>query len=122
MAYRDNVTALASKLGIPNDPGLREEDLGIVQITFLQVSNGIEIGVTNIPATDMNRGGRLFFQDLATEEDGDRAVQMKCDDALRQAAVTYFAELWEDNPVQGKRQMLDAIRDPKNTDIEIFWK
>jgi hypothetical protein len=124
MTYRENVNALAQKLGISNDPGLREEDLSIAQVTFVQVSHGIEIGVTNIPATNMNRGGRLFFQSLTTVtiEDEDRMFTLKCDDALREKAARYFAELWEPDPVPGKRILLDAIRDPKHTEIEIIWK
>jgi hypothetical protein len=124
MAYRDNVNALAAKLGISNDPSLREEELGIGKLVFVSVENGAETNVTIIDATDMNRGGRLFFQGMATitAEDEDRMTSLNCNDTMREKAARYFAELWEDNPVPGKRKLLDAIRDPKNTTVEIFWK
>ncbi|MDE2021885.1 MAG: hypothetical protein KGI71_03145 [Patescibacteria group bacterium] len=120
MAYRDNVNALARKLGISNDPGLREEDILVAQVTFVRKDGN----VTNSAGTDMNRAGRLFFQALATEseEEDDWNGIMGCDEKLLKAATEYFAELWEPNPVPGKRKMLDALRDPRCVQIEIFRK
>jgi hypothetical protein len=120
MAYRDNVNALAKKLGISNDPGLREEDIFVAQVTFVREDGS----VTNIPATDMNRAGRLFFQALATdsEEEDDWNGIMDCNGELLRKAAEYFAELWEPDPVPGKRKMLDALRDPRCAQIEIFRK
>ncbi len=119
MAYKDNVTALARKLGISNDPGLREEDLHIEQLSFLRDDGR----VTSILGSAMNRGGRLFFQARAMTAEGEvDAVPMKCNVALRQAAAEYFAELWEPNPVRGKRKLLDAIRNPHNIEVTLFQK
>lgn len=118
MTYRDNVSAMAKKLGVSNDPALREDSLGIAQLSFIQADGT----VTNIAGSDMNRGGRLFFQYWATNDDGTWLTGLDCNDRLRQLAADYFAELWEPNPEPGKRKLLDAIREPKNTSIEILWK
>ena len=118
MAYQDNVSVLAAKLGVSNNPRLREEDITVVQVSFVR-SDG---SVTNIEATDMNRAGRLFFQDLATDDDGGWAGIVECDEKLLRSAAEYFAELWEPNPVPGKRKMLDALRDPQCVEVEIFKK
>lgn len=115
MTYRDNVTALAHKLGISNDPGLREEDMGITKLCFM--NDAFE--PSTIVATDMNRGGRLFFQDLATNGE-ERLTQMICDDKLRERAANHFAELWDPDPKIGKRKLLDAIRFSQS--VEIIWK
>ncbi len=109
MAYRDNVSKLASKLGISNDPGLREEDLKIAELRFANHAGE----VVSVVATDMNRGGRLFFQDL-TRDGHDKVV---IDDALLIHAAEFFAELWEPNPEPGKRKLLDAICSSKWVDI-----
>lgn len=117
MAYRDNVSALALKLGISNDPGLEEEDIQVVQVSFVRADGS----VTNIEATPMNRAGRLFFQAIATR-DGDWFGILRASPGFLKEAEEYFAELWEPNPVPGKRKMLDAIRDPQTVEIEIFKK
>jgi hypothetical protein len=121
MAYRDNVSALAEKLGISNDPGLREEDLGIAELRFTDGHGNV---LTRIEATPMNKGGRLFFQSLGTitVEDGDRMASLHVNESLREKAAQHFAELWESNPEPGKRVLLDAIRDPKHHEVEIVWK
>src|SRR4051812_22184316 len=121
MAYRDNVSALAAKLGISNDPGLREEDLGIAELRFTDGQGNI---LTTIGATPMNMGGRLFFQALGTItlEDEDRMASLHVNERLREQAARHFAELWEPNPEPGKRALLDAIRDPKHIEVELGWK
>jgi hypothetical protein len=118
MPYQDNVTALATKLGISNNPRLREEDITVAQISFVRADGY----VTNIEATDLNRAGRLFFQDLATDDDGSWTGVIECNDELLRAASEYFAELWEPNPVPGKRKMLDALRDPLCVEINVVRK
>ncbi len=117
MAYRDNVSALAAELGISNDPGLREEDLQIASLRF-ESYNGDE---TTVEATNMNRGGRLFIQKEATFHlDKIPLMVIDCDDDLRKKAAEYFAELWEDDLVPGKRPLIDAIR--KHDVIAITYK
>ncbi len=117
MTYRDNVTALATKLGISNEPRLREVDIEVIQVSFIH-SDG---SVTNIEATPMNQAGRLFFQAVATKN-GDWYGIQEMTVALREEAQEYFAELWEPNPVHGKRKMLDAFRDPLTVEICIMKK
>jgi hypothetical protein len=58
MAYRDNVSALAELRGISNNPGLREEDIGIGGLHFFDDRGGR----TRVISTSMNRASRLFFQ------------------------------------------------------------
>lgn len=121
MAYRDNVSALAAKLGISNDPGLREEDLKIAELRFTDGQGNV---LTTITATPMNKGGRLFFQALGTitVEDEDRMTSLHVDERLKEKAAKHFAELWEPNPEPGKRALLDAIRDPRHAQVELGWK
>lgn len=119
MAYRDNVSALAAELGISNDSSLREEDLQIASLRF-QSYNGDE---TTVEATNMNRGGRLFIQAHATiSMDKIPCMEIPCDDRLRACAAQYFAELWEDNPVPGKRPLIDAIRKYDVIAITYKWE
>jgi hypothetical protein len=121
MAYRDNVSALAAKLGISNDPGLREEDLAISELRFTDGQGNV---LATIEATPMNKGGRLFFQALGTitTEDEDRMASLHINESLREKAARHFAELWEPNPEPDKRALLDAIRNPKHHEVEIVWK
>lgn len=121
MTYRENVSALATKLGISNDPGLHEEDLAIKELRFTDSEGNI---LTTIEATPMNKGGRLFFQVLGTMtfEDEDRMTSLFLHEAFRERAAQYFAELWEPNPEPGKRTLLDAIRDPKHAKVVLGWK
>lgn len=115
MAYRDNVTNLAAIMGISNDPQLREEDLAIAGLRFVDVDDH----EASVEATHLNRGGRLFFEMLA-DNNGERVSDLTVDDALRARAAEYFAELWEPNPIPGKRVLLDAIRTAVH--VEIIWK
>jgi hypothetical protein len=112
MGYRDNITELAARLGISNNPGLREVDIKIAEMYFTTLSGD----TVEITATDMNRGGRMFFQSLM--ENGSNKIVIV--DAFRSKAAKFFAELWEPNPVPGKRKLLDAIR--ASSHVEIFKK
>jgi hypothetical protein len=118
MAYRDNVTTLAHKVGITNDPSLREEDLRIEQLRFYNFTGE---GVV-IDASPMNRGGRLFIEAEATSHDIIEFSVIPCDERLRARAAEYFAELWEENPVLGKRPFLDAIRQYDQISITYKWE
>lgn len=121
MTYRENVSAFAKALGISNDPCLREEDLTISELRFTDGKGNL---LTKIEATPMNRGGRLFFQLRGTinRKDEDRMASLWVNDRLRGDAADYFAELWEPNPEPGKRQLLDAIRNPNHIKVELVWK
>lgn len=119
MGYRNNVSALAAELGISNDPGLREEDLQIARMRFYSFDGPVAV----VEATDMNRGGRLFIQAHATiSKDEIPRTEIPCDDRLRACAAQYFAELWEDNPVPGKRPLIDAIRKYDVVVITYKWE
>lgn len=119
MTYRDNVSALAAKLGISNDPGLREEELGIAKLLFCNYGLTVK---TTIEASGMNRGGRLFFQSKSTNPNTGQprgAIELV---EIIVEAQQYFAELWESNPEPGKRPLLDAIRSLEHSSVEIVWK
>lgn len=107
MAYRDNVTKLANALGISNDPSLREDDIVVWWLKFKSHDNT----TINITGTEMNRGGRLFFQSLVEEQVGKNIIDI--DETILARAREYFAELWEENPVIGKRPLIDALRASK---------
>jgi len=111
MTYRNNVSRLAAKLNLSNDPGLREEDIRIAELVFT-THDGTEIP---IPGTDMNRGGRLFFQYFCAGPE-----RLVINEAFLVSAKTYFAELWEPDPVPGKRKLLDALRASKF--VRVIWK
>lgn len=119
MTYRENVTAQAAKLGISNDPGLREEDQEIAKLIFYDSSM---TALVTIEASSMNRGGRLFFQAHAPHPGTGRSRTILDLSDLQEEAEKYFAELWEPNPVPGKRTLLDAIRNRHHVVVEIVWK
>jgi hypothetical protein len=81
-----------------------------------------EGGPVVIEGTDMNRGGRLFFQGQAFYRGlaSISEVAMPLDNDVLTRAREYFAELWEPNPVPGKRKLLDAIR--SSSHVNIIWK
>ncbi len=107
MAYRNNITKVASALMISNEPTLDEDDLMIASLRFFN-GDGAE---TTIVASDMNRGGRLFLQYLTMiAEDPTFDSVLSCDDKFRKKAAEYFDELWEENPTPGKRPLIDAMR------------
>ena len=119
MAYRDNIFALAAKLGISNDPGLREEELGIAKLLFCDYGLNTK---TTIEATPMNRGGRLFFMSKSVDPNtGQPRASIELVEIIVEAQQ-YFAELWEPNPEPGKLALLDAIRDLGHSSVEIVWK
>jgi len=108
--YRENVSMLAKLLDVSNDPKLNEDDLTVASLLFAD-ENG---KTTEIAATPMNMGGRLFFQLLTkVTEPG---VPIPINDLFTMNAAVYFAELWED-PERGKRTLLDAIRANKTVTI-----
>lgn len=114
MGYRDNVAAMAARLGLENP--LREEDIRIKRLTFFDViPSGDDIV---IDATDMNRAGRLFIQD-ACSGGGIRATTVEFSDEFVERAKAHFAELWDDVGT-GKRPLLEAISLARGVDIS--WK
>ena len=114
MTYRDNVSSLAKKYGLSNNPGLREDSLHIKGLLFTTRDGE----VIPIEATDMNKGARLFIEDRALLSRIDQTLMI--DDVFLADATEYFAELWEPSPEPGKRKLLDAIRASKS--VRIIWK
>ncbi len=117
MTYRDNVTALANTMGISNDPGLREEDLGLGGLHFYDNRSGR----TRILGTKMNRASRMFFEHYAISVDGRRecvAVGGIRFRELKARATTFFAELWADN--ETPRALLDAFKEAES--VVLYWK
>lgn len=119
MTYKDNVTKVASAMMISNEPRLDEADLTIASLRFFN-AEGAE---TTIVASDMNRGGRLFLQYLTmiSEEPSFDSV-LSCNDMFREQAAEYFAELWEENPIPGKRPLIDAMRKYEYVAITYKWE
>ena len=118
MAYRDNVSALAAKLGIPNDPGLREEDMEIAALSFYEWGDD---ALLEIQATDMNRAGRLFFQAFARHsKSGHRRTILRLSD-MRAQAEEYFAERWEPTN-DSYPPLIGALHDEENCSVKITWK
>lgn len=116
MAYRDNVQALADKRSIPNP--LEEKDINVGGLRFWT-----DDGPVTIMGTDMNRGGRLFFQEEA--ENTPRITEsipgsLDTDGAFRARAAAFFAEVWEHEPGMGTHPVLDAIR--VATKVDLYWK
>lgn len=117
MAYRDNVTALAAKRGLANDPvtGLREEDLGIGGLLFGEEGSTM---VQRIIGGKMNRASRLFFEHHAWEgAERKRVISGPEFKELKVLAPSYFAELWEDT---SERPLLDAFKHAES--VAIYWK
>jgi hypothetical protein len=103
MARKENISALAQMLGIENGPnGLREEDLTVKRLDFYDGDNHI---VASVSMTEMNKAGRLFFQQFSNE--GIALIPLH--DMFRVVAKMYFAELWEDEP-DPSRTLIYAIR------------
>ena len=120
MTYRENVQTMCSKHRISNP--IREEDLTIAAVSFLVDGNWIRID-----GTEMNRAGRLFFQDFVRKLTNENATvltkngQSKRGSTVRAqlAAKWHFAENWEDAEEKG-RAMLIVFK--KATHITIHWK
>ena len=119
MTYKNNVTKVAAAMMISNEPGLDEDDLTIVSLRFFN-ADGAQ---TTIVASDMNRGGRLFLQYLTmiSEEPSFDSI-LSCNTKFQEQAADYFAELWEENPIPGKRPLIDAIRKYDFVGITYKWE
>jgi hypothetical protein len=108
--YRKNVQALCERLGLPNP--IREEDLMIARLSFYS-----RFSVIHIDATEMNRAGRLFFQERFKEQKYQGSIQLTT--PLRQEAAEFFAENWQDAEEKG-RKMLITIKHARHFIIK--WK
>ena len=113
MSYLENVQNLCNELGIANP--IEEESLQVASVRF-EISGQWE----EIPGTEMNRAGRLFFQtffprsDLVNPKDTHRNTSI-----VKYMAAIFFAEKWQDAETAG-RPMLTALK--AATKFRIFWK
>ncbi len=120
MSYHENVRLMCARNGIKNPIG--EEDLTVLAVSFLVDGNWVRVD-----GTEMNRAGRLFFQDFVSRYPGEEATVLKgdwsseCGSTLNAqiSARNHFAENWLDAEEKG-RAMLIAFR--KATHITVHWK
>lgn len=113
MPYHDNVQAMCDRLGISNDPKIRDEDVKIYSIKIHQIGLSTPIEVIG---TDTNRASRVYLQEIFCGKD---EGFLNAD--FKQKAATFFAELWEDAEKAG-RPLLIALKNPFSYLIEIRWK
>lgn len=108
--YLKNVQAMCDRLGLPNP--INEDDLQIKSISFYTATR-----VNWIEGTDMNRAGRLFFQEQmgVSRSSGPIAIT----ESLRASAASFFAENWHDAQEKG-RKMLIAFHGASR--FRIDWK
>jgi uncharacterized protein involved in tellurium resistance len=111
MGYRENVQALCDRLGISNDPKIREEDLEISAVNF-----EIDGEWQRIEGTEWNRAGRLFFQSIYCRVPGARELVIGL---VLKSAGEFFAENWDDAEKAG-RSMLIAFKKARYVMFE--WK
>lgn len=110
--YKANVQRLADACGIENP--LREQDLLIAALLF-RTLDGRE---TQILGTDLNRAGRLYFEDVCTFPTF-RASRIGYGERFIQNAMEYFGELSEDVG-KGTRPLIDAVA--SSNFVTIVWK
>ncbi len=108
--YRKNVQAMCDRLGLANP--IQEKDLSIARISFYSW-----FSVIHIDGTDMNRSGRLFFQERFGEKKYTGTIQIT--ETLRLEASKFFAENWIDATEKG-RKMLVALKSSQR--FKIQWK
>jgi hypothetical protein len=108
--YRENVQKLCKRLSLSNP--ICEEALFIRALTFYTRDR-----VIRIDGTEMNRAGRLFFQErLATDK---AMVSVQISTTLTEAVAEFFAENWHDADEKG-RAMLIAFKQAYR--FRIHWK
>ncbi|MEN9920505.1 MAG: hypothetical protein RL538_398 [Candidatus Parcubacteria bacterium] len=111
MGYRENVQALCDHIGVANP--IQEDVLTLEAITF----HSVDSSTARIEGTDMNRAGRLFFQDYTGGKQW--IPPMKISKEFHEYAAQFFAENWLDAETAG-RTMLTAFKNA--THVEYHWK
>lgn len=109
MGYRSNVQALCESRHISNP--IEEKDIKIKSLHF-QGKNGLDV---LIEATDMNRAGRLFIQDVVDHMQPPPRV-VSCRPQIQRWAAAFFAERWMNPP----GAMLRALQEADT--VTITWK
>jgi hypothetical protein len=111
--YRKNVQAMCDRIGISNDPKIRDEDVKIYSVKIYQI--GLP-GPIEIMGVDTNRASRVYLQEVfCGKDEGFLSADFK------QKAAAFFAELWEDAESAG-RPLLIALKNPFSYLIKIQWK
>jgi hypothetical protein len=101
MSYRENVQMLCDTINIPNP--IPENAIWLKGISFK-----IRGRWKKIAATDKNRAGFLFFQEVCRIPDHD-VISLNITMALKFAAKAFFAERWDGAEKNGS-QMLIAFK------------
>lgn len=120
VSYSENVRLMCGRNGIQNP--IEEEDLTVSAVSFLVEGNWVRVD-----GSEMNRAGRLFFQDFVRRYPGEKATVLKndwsseCGSTLHAQVMAekHFAENWQDAEEKG-RNMLIAFK--KANCITIHWK
>ena len=110
--YKANVQRLADRRNIVNP--LCEEDLAIAGFVF-RTLDGHE---TQILGSDLNRAGRLYFEDVCSFPSF-RAIRIGYGECFVQNALEYFGELSEDVG-KGTCPLIDAVA--SSNFVTIIWK
>ena len=121
MNYKQRIQELCDEIGIDNP--IQETDLNIEAISFLVDNIWIRID-----RTDMNRGGRLFFQCKfgSFHKSGDYILiydnvieRKEWLTRAKEQGKEFFGELWEDAEEKG-RSLITALKQAEI--ITIHWK
>ena len=115
MGYRQNVQAMCDRLGISNNPRIREEDVRVSHIYF----RGPQGLIAKIDGSDMNLASRVFLweQLQATERPSRELIEANSE--FMQTAKEFYDEFWDDAEEQG-RKLITALK--QSTLISIHLK
>ena len=115
MGYRQNVQAMCDRLGISNNPRIREEDVRVSHIYF----RGPQGLIAKIDGSDMNLASRVFLWDQLQKTSRPSSELIEVDDVFMQVAREFYAELWDDAE-EKRRILISALK--KATMISIHPK
>ena len=112
MTYRSNVQAMCDRLKLPNP--ISEDDVKINRILFYQPGSKFIM----ICGDEMNRAGRLFFQEKFSGPDF-RVNSVDISTEFKESAALHFAELWDDAEEAG-RKLICAFKGARY--LNLRWK
>lgn len=114
MTHEENVNALCAKLGISNDPVIREEDLIVAGVSFR-----INGEWTYIAGSALNRASRLFFQSRGVRRPGFTELKIWHGSVFYIETAEFFVGRWDD-AIMHPRPLLLAFQSATN--MLIHWK
>lgn len=114
MTHEANVTTLCAKLGITNDPTIREEDLLVAGVSFRIHGEWVYIA-----GTPLNRASRLFFQSRARRRPGFTELKISRGSVFYIETAEFFVGRWDD-AIMHPRPLLLAFQSAN--DMLIHWK